>query len=396
MAVGNDDAGGQDWSDETRLLNLGRNPRAQHGFVNPPIYRGSTVLFPTYDSLTRLDQEYTYGRRGTPTVRALELAIASVDGGHRTWVAPSGLAAITAVLIAFTQAGDHILVSDSVYGPTRRVSDRLLARFGVSVSYYDPLIGGAISDLITDKTRLVFAESPGSQTFEMQDIPAIAVACRARGIWLAVDNTWATPLYCKPLALGADIALMAATKYIVGHADAMLGLITASERAAPFLSRAHEDLGLTAGPEDCFLGLRGLRTLGVRLTRHGESALTIARWLEQQPEVARVIHPALPSHPGHAIWKRDFTGSSGLFSIILNPVSKTALAAMLDGLALFGMGFSWGGYESLIIPFDAASNRTATNWAPEGPALRLHIGLEDIKDLRADLRAGLDRLHASG
>ncbi len=392
--TGSDEHGGGDWSDETKLLSLGRDPRAQHGFVNTPIYRGSTVLFPTLDALTRYDQEYTYGRRGTPTVRALESAIAALDGGHRCWVAPSGLAAITALLIAFTQAGDHILVSDAVYHPTRRVSNRLLARYGVSVTYYDPLIGSGIAELITDKTRLVFAESPASQTFEMQDIPAIAAVCRSRGVWLAVDNTWATPLYCKPLGLGADVALMAATKYIVGHADAMLGLITANERAAPFLQRAHEDLGLCAGPEDCFLGLRGLRTLGVRLARHNESALAMARWLAERPEVVRVLHPALPDDPGHTIWRRDFTGASGLFSIVLHPASKPALAAMLDGLALFGMGYSWGGFESLIIPFDASSYRSATKWAPEGPALRLHIGLENVEDLKTDLAAGFDRLNA--
>jgi cystathionine beta-lyase len=392
--VGSDEHSAGNWSDETKLLYLGRDPRAQHGFVNTPIYRGSTVLFPTLEVLSHHDQEYTYGRRGTPTVRALEGAIAALDGGHRTWVAPSGLAAITALLIAFTQAGDHILVSDSVYSPTRRVADRLIARFGVSVTYYDPLIGRGIAELFTDKTRLVFAESPGSQTFEVQDIPAIAAACKARGVWLAVDNTWATPLYCKPLALGADVALIAATKYIIGHADAMLGLITANERATPFLQRAHEDLGLSAGPEDCFLGLRGLRTLGVRLARHSESGLAMARWLQARPEVAGVLHPALPGDPGYDLWKRDFTGSSGLFSIILHPAPKAALAVMLDHLKLFGMGYSWGGYESLIIPFDASHYRTATKWSAEGPALRLHIGLENVEDLQVDLTAGFDRLNA--
>ena len=251
--AGKDEQGeGREWADETKVLSLGRKPSAQHGFVNTPIYRGSTVLFPTVDSLTRYDQEYTYGRRGTPTVRALESAIASLDGGHRTWVAPSGLAAITAVLIALMSAGDHILIPDNVYAPTRRVSHRLLTRYGVSVTCYDPQIGAGIAELITDKTRLVLAESPGSQTFEMQDIPALAAVCQERGVWLAVDNTWATPLYCKPLALGADIALMAATKYIVGHADAMLGLITASERAAPFIEKAHELRGSSSIKDETF------------------------------------------------------------------------------------------------------------------------------------------------
>jgi cystathionine beta-lyase len=393
MAARDDSGKDGEWSDETRLVTLGRNPKAQHGFVNPPVYRGSTVLFASCEAFLQGDQEYTYGRRGTPTVRALETAIASLDGGSRSWVAPSGLAAVTAVLLAFTQAGDHILISDSAYQPTRRVADRLLGRFGVSVTYYDPLIGGGIAGLITEKTRLVIAESPGSQSFEIQDIPAITAACRARGVWLAVDNTWATPLLCKPLALGADVSYISGTKYIVGHADAMLGLITATERAAPHIQRTHEDLGLCAGPEDCYLALRGLRTLGIRLERHGASALALAQWLEARPEVARVLHPALPNHPGHDLWRRDFTGAAGLFSIILHPASKTAVAAMLDSLALFGMGYSWGGYESLIIPFDATSYRSATRWEPEGPALRIHAGLENVEDLQRDLAAGFARLN---
>lgn len=379
-------------SDATRLVHLGRDPEAQHGFVNTPIYRGSTVIFPTVEELTNYNREYTYGRRGTPTVSALTSAITVLEGGHKSWVAPSGLAAITAVLMAFVEAGGDILITDSVYAPARRVAGRLLGRMGVTARFYDPAIGAGIAELITEKTRLVLAESPGSQTFEIQDLPAIASACRARGVWLAFDNTWATPLYHKPLGFGADISIQAATKYVVGHADAMLGIITANERAAPYIQRAHEDLGLCAGPEDCFLALRGLRTMGIRLARHQASALEIARWLEARPEVARVLHPALPAHPGHALWKRDFTGSSGLFSIILKPCPPNAVAAMLDGLALFGMGYSWGGYESLVVPFDPAPNRTATKWAGEGPALRLHIGLDDPADLMADLDAGFQRL----
>ncbi len=311
-------------------------------------------------------------------------------------MAPSGLAAITAVLMAFAEAGDEILITDSVYQPTRRVATRLLGKLGVTARFYDPTIGAGIADLITEKTKLVMAESPGSQTFEMQDLPAIAKVCRERNVWLSFDNTWATPLYFKPLAHGADVSIQAATKYVVGHADAMLGIVTANERAAPFIAKAHEDLGLCAGPEDCFLGLRGLRSMGVRLARHQASAIEIAHWLEQRPEVARVLHPALPSHPGHEIWRRDFSGASGLFSIVLRPCSREALAAMLDGLALFGMGYSWGGFESLIVPFDPARYRTATSWTADGPALRLHIGLDDPEDLKADLEAGFTRLSAAG
>jgi cystathionine beta-lyase len=382
-------------SDATRLVHLGRDPEAQHGFVNAPIYRGSTVIFPSVESLTSYNREYTYGRRSTPTVSALASAITALEGGHRSWVAPSGLAAISAVLMAFVKAGDEILITDSVYAPTRRVAGRLLGRMGVTARFYDPAVGAGLAGLITDRTRLVLVESPGSQTFEIQDLPAIAGVCRAHGVWLAFDNTWATPLYHKPLSLGADVSIQAATKYTVGHADAMLGTITANERAAPHISQVHEDLGLCAGPEDCFLALRGLRTLGVRLARHQASALEIAHWLGARPEVARVLHPALPAHPGHELWKRDFTGSSGLFSIVLNPCAPKAVAAMLDGLALFGMGYSWGGYESLILPFDPAPQRTATTWPASGPALRLHIGLDDPADLIADLDAGFQRLAAA-
>lgn len=387
-----DERSGKPLSDETRLLHLGRDPQAQHGFVNTPIYRGSTVIFPTVEELLAYDREYTYGRRGTPTVAALTSAITALEGGHKSWVAPSGLAAVTLVLMAFAEAGGEILITDSVYQPVRRVANRLLARLGVEARYYDPAIGAGISELITGRTRLVIAESPGSQTFEMQDLPAIAEACRARNVWLAFDNTWATPLYFKPLTHGADVTIQAATKYVVGHADAMLGIVTANERAAPLIARAHEDLGLCAGPEDCFLALRGLRSMAVRLARHQASGIEIARWLETRPEVERVLHPALPSHPGHALWRRDFTGASGLFSAVLKPCSDKALAAMLDGFALFGMGYSWGGYESLVVPFDPRPNRTATAWTADGPALRFHIGLDDPEDLKADLAAGFERL----
>jgi cystathionine beta-lyase len=379
---------------DTRLTHAGREPGRFHGFVNPPIYRGSTVLFPTVARLEANDQDYTYGRLGTPTVRALEEALAELEGGYRTLLTPSGLSAIATTLLALLSAGDHVLVSDSVYRPNRRFCDQVLKRLGVETTYYDPLIGGGIKDLIKKTTRVVFAESPGSQTFEVQDLPAIAVAAHAAGARVVMDNTWATPLYFKPFAHGADVSIQAATKYIVGHADAMLGVITTTEAAWPAIARAHEDFGLCCGPEDVYLGLRGLRSLGVRLARHQASGIELARWLSSRPEVARVLHPALPSDPGHALWKRDFTGASGLFSIELKPVLHEAVAAMLDGLELFGMGYSWGGFESLILPFDPTAYRTATQWHGEGPALRLHIGLEDEADLKADLAAGFARLAA--
>jgi cystathionine beta-lyase len=376
----------------TRLSHVGREPARQHGFVNTPIYRGSTVLFPTMAALDANDQPYTYGRTGTPTVKALEEAIAELEGGHRTWLTPSGLSAIATALLSFVSAGDEVLVVDSIYRPARRFCDNVLSRLGVKVTYYDPLIGAGIAKLITGKTKVVFAESPGSQTFEVQDIPAIAKAAHAAGAVLILDNTWATPLYFKSFDHGVDVSIQAATKYIVGHADAMLGAITASEQVAPAVQRTHEDLGLCPGPEDVYLGLRGLRSLGVRLERHQKSALELARWLADRPEVARVLHPGLPGDPGHAIWKRDFTGASGLFSFVLKPVARDRVAAMLDGLSLFGMGYSWGGFESLILPFDPSAYRTATKWTAEGPAIRLHIGLEDVEDLKADFEAGFARL----
>lgn len=378
--------------DDTRLAHAGRDPARQHGFVNTPIYRGSTVIFPTLASLDANDQDFTYGRLGTPTVKALEEAIAELEGGERTLLTPSGLSAIATALLAVVSAGDEILVSDSVYRPTRRFCDHVLKRLGVKTTYYDPLIGADIARLLNDRTRAVFAESPGSQTFEVQDIPAIARAAHEAGAILILDNTWATPLYFKPFTHGVDVSIQAATKYIVGHADAMLGAITASDKTAGTIAKAHEDLGLCPGPEDAYLGLRGLRSLAVRLERHQTSALELARWLATRPEVARVIHPALPGDPGHAIWQRDFSGASGLFSIVLHPEPRDRLAAMLDGLSLFGMGYSWGGFESLILPFDPSAYRTATRWQAEGPALRLHVGLEDVEDLKADLEAGFGRL----
>jgi cystathionine beta-lyase len=374
----------------------GRDPFAHHGFVNTPVYRGSTVLFKSLDSFERRDQRYVYGRRGTPTSEALEGAIAQLEGGARAWLAPSGAAAIATAFFCFTKAGDHILVADTVYQPTRRICDGPLKRFGVETTYYDPTIGAGIAGLMRPTTALVYAESPGSLTFEVQDVPALAAAAHAGGALLAMDNTWASPLYFKPFRHGVDISIQAGTKYIVGHADAMLGAVTVAEPLAHRLVVEAGGLGICAGTEEMYLGLRGLRTLDVRLERHWRSGVEIARWLEQRPEVARVLNPALPSHPQHELWKRDFLGACGLFSVVLRPCPKAALAAMIEGLELFGIGASWGGYESLVLPFDAAKTRSATAWQPEGPTVRLHIGLEDVDDLKADLEAGFARLAAAG
>lgn len=389
------DESGQSRKPATQSAHLGRRPFEQHGFVNTPLYRGSTVLFPTLDALKARTQPYTYGRRATPTTRALEEALITLEGGASAVLTSSGMNAVATALIAFAEAGDHILVVDSAYQPGRFFCDRTLSRLGVETEYYDPALGAGIGKLFRKNTRLVLVESPGSQTFEMQDIPAIAAAALARDIWVIADNTWASPLYCKPLALGADVSIQAATKYVVGHADAMLGAIIANGRASRHVDLAKETLGVCPGSEETFLALRGLRTLDVRLARHWESGLRIARWLKNRPEVAEVRHPALEDFPGHDIWKRDFTGASGLFTAVLTATPEPALAAFLDGLKLFGMGYSWGGYESLVVPFDPTPYRTATQWRANGPALRFHIGLEAVEDLEADLAAGFARMAAS-
>jgi len=310
-------------------------------------------------------------------------------------LAPNGLAAITHAILALVKAGDHILVTDSVYQPTRKFCDNVLARLGVETTYYDPLIGAGLAKLMKPNTKVVFTESPGSQTFEVQDISAIAKAAHAGGATVVMDNTWASPLYFKPFEHGVDVSVQAATKYIVGHADAMLGSITMNEKAAAHMVEQIGFLGIGVGTEECYLGLRGIRTIEVRMERHWRSALEMARWLQARPEVSRVLHPALESDPGHALWKRDFLGASGLFAFILKPVPKAAVAAMLEGLELFGMGASWGGFESLVLPFNASAYRTATKWGPEGPCVRIHIGLEDIEDLKADLASGFERLAAT-
>ncbi len=390
--MGSDDEQDAGYSAETELTRLGRSPRSYSGFVNTPIFRGSTVLFPDAETLESRDVEYTYGRPSNPTTRALETAIAKLEGGARTFLTPSGLSAIATTLLTFAEAGGHLLLADSVYQPTRRFAARVLKRTGVDVEYYDPLAGAGISALIRPKTKLVLTESPGSQTFEVQDIPAICEAARSAGVPVAIDNTWGTPLYFRAFEHGVNISIQSATKYIVGHADALLGAITCDEAAAAAVGSTHEAYGLCVNSEDCFLALRGLRTLAVRLERHWHSGLTIAEWLRGRPEVAQVLHPALHGAPGHELWKRDFKGAAGLFSIILKPYPKKAVSRMLNALEIFGMGYSWGGFESLIVPFDCTAARTATAWNPPGPALRLHIGLEDVGDLKRDLEKGFAAL----
>jgi cystathionine beta-lyase len=382
----------ENFSPATRLVAAGRE-YSEHGIVNPAVYHASTILFPTYQALVDRAQEYTYGRRGTPTLRALESAVATLEGGHDAKICPSGLATVSTALLSLLRTGDHLLVTDAVYGPTRLFCDTMLKRLGIETTYYNPLIGAGISDLIRPETRVVYCETPGSQTMDVQDIPAIAKSAHEVGCLVVLDNTWSGGRYFNAFAHGCDVSLQAATKYIVGHSDAMMGTITATEAAWPLIKEGYETLGQHAGPDDVFLALRGLRTLDVRLERHMKNALIVAKWLKERDEVDEVLYPALPGARGHAIWQRDFTGASGLFSVRLKLVSEASLAEMLDGLALFGMGYSWGGYESLVVPFKP--HRVASDWPEGAPYLRFHIGLEDPSDLIADLEAGFARLRAA-
>lgn len=372
----------------TRLAHMGNDPGACHGFVNPPIVRGSTVLFDSAEGMVTRKQKYLYGTRGTPTTDALETAINELEGSAGTILVPSGLAAVTIPLLAFCAAGDHILITDSVYSPTRHFANTMLARLGVDVEYYDPLIGAGIADLLRPNTTVVFTESPASNTFEMQDIPAIAAAAHKNGAVVMMDNTWATPLFFKPLDHGVDISIHAATKYPSGHSDILYGTVSANEKHWPALREAFVTLGCCPSAEDTYLILRGLRTMGLRLERHQRSTLAIAEWLATRKGVARVLHPGLAADPGHALWKRDFCGSSGIFSFVMDGGGTKEAHAFLDALQLFGLGYSWGGYESLAVHVNL-SDRTIAKAPAEGPVLRLQIGLEDVEDLKSDIERGL-------
>jgi cystathionine beta-lyase len=382
---------------DSKVTLAGRKPFAHHGYVNTPVYHASTLLYRSAEDYLAQLGPYHYGRRGTPTSEALENAVRELEGPGCAGVAllPSGLAAISTALLSVLQAGDHVLVSDSAYGPARTFCDSVLARCGVTTTYYDPLIGAGIDALIQPNTRAVYTESPGSLTFEMQDIPAIAKAAHSGGAVVLTDNTWAGPLYCRALELGADLVIQSGSKYLGGHSDLTFGAVSANATASERLKDTVYTMGLCVGPDDMNLVLRGLRTLAVRLARHYQSGLTVARWLKQRSEVLRVLHPALPNDSGHAIWKRDFTGASGLFGVVLKPVPQPAVLAFLDTLSLFGIGVSWGGFESLAICYDVIDARTATTWSPGGPSLRLHIGLEDPADLMADLERGFAALAAA-
>jgi cystathionine beta-lyase len=381
----------------TEVVHLGREPARHLGAINTPVYRASTILFESvadYEASQRgQSKSLNYGLRGLPTVTDLQAAVATLEGGHAALAVPSGLAATTLPLLALTSAGDHVLVTDSVYGPTRRFCNNHLTRLGIEVSYYDPLIGSGIEREMRPNTRAVFLESPGSLSFEVQDVSAIAAVAHAHGALVLLDNTWATPLNFRAFDHGVDVSLHAGTKYLGGHSDLLIGLIVGNKASFPRLHRLWTDTGVTASSDDCFLALRGLRTLAVRLERHQASALRIAQWLRERDEVAEVVYPALPGARGHELWKRDFTGACGLFGVILKPAPKARVDAMLDGLRWFKLGVSWGGFESLVLPINDAM-RSATRWAPGGPYIRLHVGLEDPDDLIDDLAGGLARLRA--
>ena len=383
---------------QTKLINAGRDPEANFGIVNPPVYHASTVLFPTVAALNkatknRYDGVY-YGLNGTPTTFALQEAVAELEGYTQAIAVPSGLAAIVATLLAFLKQDDHLLMVDSVYGPTRRFCDGMLKRFGVETTYYDPTIGAAISELMRPETKVVFTESPGSLTFEVQDIPAIVKEAHAGGAKVIFDNTWAGGIFFSASKFGVDVSVQAATKYIGGHSDLMLGTIAMNDGDNLIIRDSVRDLGYGAAPDDCYLALRGLRTMNARLPIHQDSALRLAYWLSERPEVERVLHPALPSCPGHEIWKRDFTGSSGLFGFVLKKsFNKNHVSAMLDYMQLFKMGYSWGGFESLIVPYDTHPPRSVQPWL-SGQLIRIHAGLESVEDMINDLEAGFIRLNA--
>ena len=387
------------YSPATLAAHLGRNRKASAGYVNLPIYHGSTVLYDSYEDLMASPEkrrelyQVTYGRLGTPSSFALEQAIAEMEGGFAAVTASSGLGAITSAMLAFVKSGDHILMVDSVYHPTRHFCDTMLKRMGVETTYYDPCVGNGIEELIRPNTSLIFLESPGSQTFEIQDIPAITSVAKEHGIVTAIDNTWATPVYLNPFDLGVDVSIHAATKYITGHSDAMLGIITVNEKHYWTVRDNVVELGQCAGPDTIFLGLRGLRTMPTRLQQHWKSGLEIANWLLGCPEVSRVIHPALPGDSGHTLWKRDFTGASGLFAFETHETSEAAVAALINSVELFGIGYSWGGFESLILPAFPNIYRSVKKWNEDKQLFRVHIGLEDVNELKADLETGFEAMN---
>lgn len=395
----------KEYREQTKLVHYGRDPKEQGWMVNPPIYQTSTIVFPTLKDLHYAERGYSnndlvkpyelkYGRYGTQTNFALEKAVAEIENGYNSFVTSSGAAAINTAMIAFLKGGDHVLMVDNVYSPTRGFTDKFLKRFGISVSYFDPFIGAKIEDLVQPNTKVIFMESPGSLSFEIQDVEAICKVAKKHGIITIVDNSWASGIYFKPLEHGADVVVTALTKYINGHSDVMMGAIIVKEEHFLIMYEAFRYMACSAAPFSSYMVQRGLRTVKIRMDHCFKSALKLAQWLETQDEVEKVLYPALESDASHALWKRDFTGAAGIFSVILKKkYSNEVLAKMVDDLDLYGMGYSWGGYESLILPFDVSSIRTATKWQyNNNTCFRINVGLEDVEDLKEDLAAGFKRL----
>ncbi|EGM69897.1 cystathionine beta-lyase [Shewanella sp. HN-41] len=384
----------------TQIVSLGRDKKWTKGVINPPVFRASTIVFETMEDMrhaakNKTNGEMFYGRRGTPTHFAFQAAIAELEGGVGTALYPSGAAAISAALLSFLKAGDHLLMVDSVYEPTRDLCTHILGGFGIETTYYDPLIGAGIRDLIRPNTKVLFLESPGSITMEVQDVPTLCRIAHEHGLITILDNTWASPINSKPFDMGVDISIQAATKYIVGHSDVMIGTATANEKYWPQLREHSYLMGQTTSPDDVYLAARGLRTLGVRMAQHEKNALEVANWLKARPEVDHLRHPAFDTCPGHEFFKRDFSASNGLFSFVLKQGDADAVTALVENMSHFKMGFSWGGYESLILGiFGIEKIRSATKWDASKPLIRLHIGLEDPADLIADLSAGFERFNA--
>ena len=384
----------------TRLVHAGSHPEQHKGVMNTPVYRASTVLFPTVDAMnkgvkTRFDSVF-YGRHGTPTTMALEEAAADLEGGYRSVAVPSGVSAIVVSLLGFLENGDHLLMTDTAYSPSRDICTGFLANYGISTDFYDPMIGAGIKELIRPKTKAVFTESPGSLTFEVQDIPAISEVAHANGVKVIMDNTWSAGFFFKPFEHGVDVSVQSATKYLAGHADVMAGLVTAAtEEDWKRLKTTSAYLGMCLGGDDAYLTSRGIRTLDVRLERHQATGIKLAEWFNAQPEVERVLHPAFSECPGHNLWQRDFTGASGLFGVILKDVPERALPILLNNMEIFGMGFSWGGFESLMTLISPLPVRSAAPWTASGPLLRVHAGQEDPEDLIQDLEEGFQRLRDS-
>ncbi|WP_434052040.1 MAG: cystathionine beta-lyase [Roseibium sp.] len=377
---------------DTKLAHAGRDPASFHGFVNPPVVHASTVLFPDVETMRPGGQKYTYARRGNPTTDSLEEAVREFEGAEGVLLANSGLNAVSLAILSCVKSGGHILITDTAYYPTRHFADTVLPKFGVDVDYYDPALGADIAALFKPNTSAVFTEAPGSLTFEMQDVRAIADAAHKIGAVVLMDNTWATPIFCQPIALGVDLSIQAGTKYIVGHSDVMLGTIAASERAWEDLHVLHGAMGSHVAPDDVYLGLRGLRTLSVRLERHQRNTFEVLGWLNNHPLIANVRYPGLETDPGHQLWKRDFSGATGLCAFAFaEGTTRDQANSFLDALKLFGLGYSWGGFESLAIPVKLKGSRSVTPIDKKLCSVRLHIGLEDPEDLINDLNQALEK-----